>query len=282
VLRLVGLLLVVGASAGAVPQDTPASSPLVGLVGEYVEEYFARAQSIIARETVVLQPLARDLTPDGFARRLVYDLRLDWNPSPAPGDAPATIVRELVSAAGPPLGPPDQPDCLDPAAVSPEPLTFLLPDRRHRFAFQIKGQARVDGRPAVTIDYAPQAPEPPVVKWTKMCAKVDLPGRMRGRLWVDPGTGAVLRFDEHLVGPVDIPRPPEARNRPGPDWFTFERVDTSIHYEPVTFSDPDETVLLPSRVEGVSVITNSGVPRLRITQSFTDYRRFVTESRIVR
>ena len=48
------------------------------------------------------------------------------------------------------------------------------------------------------------------------------------------------------------------------------------------FTDPDETLMLPSRIESVVIVRNSGSPRLRITQSFSDYRRFVTESRLVR
>ena len=275
----VAAAVVLATVAAARPGAQPV--PIVERVGQYVQEYFARAQSVLAEETVTLQPLGPDLSFAGFPRRLVYDLRLEWNPAPPPGEPPATIVRELVRAAGPPLGPPGQPDCLDPRAVSPEPLAFLLPDARTRFAFEIEGNARVGGRAAIRIDYTPRAPEPPIVKWTDQCAQVDLPGRMRGRLWVDPESGEILRFDEHLVGPVDIPAP---RNRRafGPSRFTFERVDTSIRYEPVTFSNPDETVMMPALVEGVAVIRNSGVPRLRITQSFANYRRFVTESRIVR
>lgn len=251
----------------------------MALVGGYVEDYFSRAQSVVAEETVVLQRLGPDFSFAGFPRRLLYDLRLEWDPAAADGDPPARIVRELVRASGPPLGPPDQPDCLDPRAVSPEPLAFLLPAARARFTFRVGRQTTVRGRPAMTLEYRPRAPEPPVVTWTDQCAQVDLPGRMRGRLWIEPETGRILRFDEHLVGPVDIPAPKS--RRAGPDRFTFERVDTTIHYEPVTFTDPDETVMMPARVEGIAIVRNSGVPRLRITQSFAKYRRFVTESRIV-
>ena len=277
------LTCLVAATTGAAAQVPSPRDPssLVTRVGEYVEDYFARAQSVLAEETVILQPLGPDLSFAGFPRRLVYDLRVEWDPDAPAGESPATVLRQLVRASGPPLGPPDQPDCLDPRGVSPEPLAFLLPETRARFRFEIDGETRIEGRHAVTIDYTPRAPEPPVVTWTDQCAQVDLPGRMRGRLWVDPATGEVLRFDEHLVGPVDIPAP-ENRRRPGPDTFTFERVDTTFRYEAVTFRDPDETVMMPSRIEGIAIIRNSGVPRLRITQSFTNYRRFVTESRIVR
>jgi hypothetical protein len=134
----------------------------------------------------------------------------------------------------------------------------------------------------VIVDYRPRAPEPPKVEWNKDCAWIDLPGRTRGRIWVDPATAEVMRFDESLVGRVDIPARRDRRPRAGESmYFTIERADTSIRYEPVVFTDPDETLLLPSEIISVSVITNSGVPRLRTTQRFSNYRRFVTESRLV-
>jgi hypothetical protein len=280
--RLGVITVVLACSASVAAQRGAEPASMVARVGQYVEEYFLRAQSLIAEETVILQPLSRDFGFDGFARRLVYHLRLDWNPSAVAGEPPATIVRELVSATGPPLGPPDQPDCLDPRTVSPEPLMFLLPDRREKFTFRARGAGRVDGRNAVTLEYTPRAPEAPVVKWTDACALIDLPGRTRGRIWADPATAEILRFDEHLVGPVDIPGPRDRRRPRGPDWFTVERADTSILYRRVTFRDPDETVMLPAKVDALLIVRNSGVPRLRMTQSFSNYRRFVTDARIVR
>jgi hypothetical protein len=49
----------------------------------------------------------------------------------------------------------------------------------------------------------------------------------------------------------------------------------------VTFSDPDETLLLPSSIETLSIVRNGGTPRMRTTQTFSGYKRFVTNSRIV-
>ena len=63
--------------------------------------------------------------------------------------------------------------------------------------------------------------------------------------------------------------------------MTIERADTSIRYRQVTFQDPEETLLVPSSIDTVTVIRNSGAPRVRKTQRFTDYRRFVTGGRIV-
>ena len=67
---------------------TPAS--LIVRVGEYVEQYYSRAQSILAVEEVTVQPLARDLGFDGFARRLVYEIRVEWDPEAA---ETANVVR---------------------------------------------------------------------------------------------------------------------------------------------------------------------------------------------
>ena len=64
-------------------------------IGAHVEQYYSRARSIVCVETVRLQPLRADLAPDGFPRRLVYELR------PDDGDAPATPPKlsddELVA-----------------------------------------------------------------------------------------------------------------------------------------------------------------------------------------
>ena len=49
----------------------------------------------------------------------------------------------------------------------------------------------------------------------------------------------------------------------------------------MTFEDPDEILMLPARISNVTIVRNSGVPRLRTTQTYDNYRRFVTDSRIV-
>jgi hypothetical protein len=263
-------------AATAAQQPEPAT---VARIGNYVELYYARAQSIVADETVVVQPLQRDLTADGFARHLVYEMRLDWNPEA--GSEPATVVRKLVSARGPRLGPPKQPDCLDPRAVSPEPLAFLLPGRREKFRFTMAGTSRLDGRPVTRVDYRPLAPEPPQVTWEGECGKIELPGRIRGRVWADPVTAEIVRFDEALVGQVDLPRPPKTASYLSDRHFTIERADATTTYRRVEFVNPVESLMLPARIESVTVIRNSGMPRLRVVQSFANYRRFVTASRVL-
>ena len=275
VLGIVPMCLVLGAALVAQPVDVDL---VVTRAGNYVEQYYTRAQSLLVEETVVLQRLTRGWSSEGFPRRLEYELRIEWDPSAT--EEPARVVRKLIRASGTRLGPADQPECMDPRTISPEPLAFLLPDRRNAFNFEVAGSARVDGREALMLDYRVEVREQPTVEWTGQCAWVDLSGRTRGRVWVDTNTFEILRFDEHLVGLVDIPRPRDRRFY-GPRTFTFERADTSIRYKLVTFENPDETVMLPARIESVTVVRNSGVPRLRTTQTYDNYRRFITDSRIV-
>jgi hypothetical protein len=282
VLLLAGPVVLRGMQASPVEKEGgDEAAAVAALVGGYVERYYARAQHLLAEERVTLQPLTSSMGFAGLPRRLVYELRLEWNPLADEAEDRAQIVRELISSGGPPLGPPDQPDCLDPKAISPEPLGFLLPERQEAYAFRMAGPADVRGRPAVRLDYRPLEVQPAQVHWDRACGQVELPGRMRGRIWADATTGEILRMDEYLHGIVDLPGPDENR-RPDPRrWFTIERVDTTIRYEPIRFVEPDETLMLPVRIENMTIIRNSGMPRLRTTRTFENYRRFLTESRLV-
>src|SRR5947207_3206504 len=86
-------------------------------VGERVRQYFQRAQSLVATETVQLQPIGSDLTSsvrsNVLHRRLVYELRVAWDPPSSPGDAPeANVMRRLVKVDGRTPRPKDEPACM--------------------------------------------------------------------------------------------------------------------------------------------------------------------------
>jgi hypothetical protein len=253
----------------------------VSRVGDYVERYYARAQNIVVEESVAIQPLGLDLRNDGFARRLTYELRVEWNPDADDDDSPARVTRQLLAINGRPPKPGQEPECLDPRSTSPEPMAFLLPDRRDKFVFKAAGLGRVGDRTAVMIDYRSVRPEEPKVEWKKECVSIDLPGRARGRIWADPQTFEILRLDEGIIGLVDIAVPHQQQRNGGSTSMTIERADSSIRYRRVPFTDPDETILLPSSIETITIVRNSGSPRVRISQTFGNYRRFVTGSRIV-
>jgi len=273
--------MVVAVSAHSVLGQSITADTSVARVGDYVERYYARAQSIMVDENVVIQPLGLDLRHDGFARRLTYELRVEWNPDASDDDSPAKVMRQLITVNGRPPKPDQEPECLDPRSTSPEPLAFLLPERREKFIFKAAGLGRVGARDAVMIDYRSVKPEEPKVEWKEECVSIDLPGRARGRIWADPETSEILRLDEGIIGLVDI-TVPRKQQRPGsPMFMTIERADSTIRYRRVPFTDPDETLLLPGSIETTTVVKNSGSPRTRITQTFTNYRRFVTGSRLV-
>jgi len=252
-------------------------------VGQRVEQWYARAQSVVSRETVWIQPLRSDLTPADFPRRLVFELRVGWDPDhTGPAGIPvANVLREPVSLNGRSSPDREGAGCMDPKLVSPEPLAMLLPARLGESEFSAAGVARVDGRPALTIDYRGRPAAPPEIIWTEACVSVNLPGRSRGRIWVDAETYDVLRLDDRLVGTFEFDVPREHVRRSAARSMVIERAESSIRYKRVEFQDPEETLMLPAAIDTLTVIRGGGMQRVRITQRFSDHRRFLTGGRLV-
>jgi hypothetical protein len=279
--RMTMLALIMSAGATLLAQHAPAADPVTRL-GRYVEDYYTRAQSIVTEETVVIQPLAMDLTGVGFPRRAVYELRVEWDPSAATADARAVAVRELIKATGPALFDRGQEECGDPPSITPEPLAFLLPQNQRDWNFVLGRPGRVDGRSAMTIDYTRRDLHPPRVIRDKDCLFTDLSGQTAGRLWADPSTSEIFRVDERLLGMIDVKIPKELQQRGRPRELTYERLNSSVRYKRVPFTNPDEQLLLPASIETLQVHrSNNGSSRLRITQTFAKYRRFVTETKLI-
>jgi len=252
-------------------------------IGDHVAQYYGRARRIICLETVVLQPLTSTFSFDGPGRELKYELRVEWEPTPA--DEPrseARVLRQLLTVGGRPPRPKDEPGCMDPKPVSPEPLALLLPGRREDYTFKWAGTSRSNGRASLVLEYKATSSKPAEIVWHDECVTVDLPGRTQGRVWIDAVTDDILRLDEHLIGSFEFSLPREHTRHLHPSWMTIERADSSIRYRPVVFHDPDETIMLPASIESMTVIRNAGVPRLRTTQTFSNYRRFVTAGRILK
>jgi len=109
--------------------NTPVDLPgLLARVGERVEAYYQRAQSIVCTETVQLLSMGLGFSPDAHTRRLVYELRASWDKAGDGDTAPeANVLRQLRSIDGRPPKPGEEPGCLDPKPVSLDPLSFLLP-----------------------------------------------------------------------------------------------------------------------------------------------------------
>ena len=153
------------ASLGGQPAKAPPIdlAGLLARVGERIEAYYQRAQSIVCTETVQLVTMDMGFAPDPHTRRLVYELRVSWDKA-GDGDATpeANVLRQLKSINGRPPKPGEEPGCLDPKPVSLDPLAFLLPHHQQEYKFTYKGVGRIgDGRTAAMIDYAPAGKPPP-------------------------------------------------------------------------------------------------------------------------
>jgi hypothetical protein len=256
---------------------------LLARVGERVEAYYQRAQSIVCVETVQLLSMDMNFAPDPHTRRLVYELRVSWDKATDGDRTPeANVLRQLKSIDGRPPKAGEEPGCLDPKPVSLDPLSFLLPHHQQEYKFTYKGVGKIgDGRTAAMVDYAPAGKPPPEITWKESCVEINVPARTTGRVWIDRFAGDVLRIDETVRGPFDVEVPESQRRKGANPSLVLDRADSTIRYKLVTFTEPDEVVLLPESIEMMSVIRGSGSPRLRTTQRFTGYQRFVTGGRVV-
>jgi hypothetical protein len=221
------------------------------------------------------------MADDSPARRLLFELRVAWEPADDGGVPEAQVLRSLISVNNRRPRENDRDACMDPRAVSPEPLAVFLPSNQHEYIFTAAGRGKVNKRQAAILEYKSRERGPITATRKDDCFSIELPGRTRGRVWVDEETFEVLRLDERLTGMFDVTVPPDPKRRDAPSHMIVERLDTSIVYRRVAFTDPDESVLLPATQETVTVVRNSGTPRLRTSQSFRNYRRFMTGGRIV-
>jgi hypothetical protein len=279
------LLLAPFIALSAAQTVKPDLGDMLARVGAAVERYYARAQSIICVETVRIQSLGYDLVPDtSMGRQLTYELRVAWGESENGQTPEAVVQRELIKIGGRAPRPKDKPQCLDPTEVSPDTLEMLLPAKQADYLFTAAGSSKFKGRAALLIDYKARVDGP--VKATahedrEDCFSIDMPGHSKGRVWIDAETDEVLRLDEHLNGFVNVTLPGDRKKGRDPQPVVFERLDSSIVFGPVTFTDPDEKLTLPISVDSLTVARNAGTPRVRKTQRFSNYRRFITGGRIV-
>ena len=58
------------------------------------------------------------------------------------------------------------------------------------------------------------------------------------------------------------------------------RDEVAIRYRTVAFSDPDEVLLLPESIDTFTMV-RGGLQSTRRSQTFADYRRFVTGGRVI-
>ncbi|HEY7287970.1 MAG TPA: hypothetical protein VH497_21120 [Vicinamibacterales bacterium] len=281
-------MVVAALTATAVAQQpSPDLDTLLARVGEQVERYYSRAQNLICTERVTAQPVGFDSTPNGFARVLEYELHVESDAG-VDGGSPkdVKVVRDLRRVNGRVVKTvPDRRDCFDPNPLSPEPLAFLLAANRKEYAFTWAGFGKGREQNLMQIDYRPlETGKPKLVEAPDAkpgCFNISLPGGTKGRIWVEVGTHDIVRMEEHLAHPVDVPIDNEQQRRHNlPDRLVIDRYDYQIRYKPVSFDDPRETLLLPDSIDMLAMFRGAQSHRKR--QVFTDYKRFMTAGRVVK
>jgi hypothetical protein len=262
---------------------------LIARVGERVAAYYQRAQQLICTERSTVIPIGRDWGADGFARTVESELRVELDGA-EDGELPpaARVTRQIRRVNGRDQRPRDNKDrsgCTDPTPLAPELLTFLLPGHRDEYRFTAVREGRERDRAALIIDFtsAQRSSRPELIEdelGHDDCFDWKGPVSIAGRVWVDAATHDVLRLERRISGPTDVRVPDKLQRkyRFSP-WLTIDRDDLTMRYKEVAFSDPDETILLPESVESMTVV-RSGLQSTRRTQVFSDYRRFLTASRI--
>ena len=267
------------------PHDIAA---LVARVGDRVAAYYRRAQQLICTERSTVVPVGTSLGVDGFARTVESELRVEMDGVDDGELATPKLTRQVRRVNGREPRERDKKDrsgCTDPAPLAPELLTFLLPGHRDEYKFTAVREGRERDRAALIIDFssAERRSRPELIEdelGHDDCFDWKGPMSIAGRVWVDAATHDVLRLDRRISGPADISvsNQLQRKYRFSPS-LTIDRDDLTMRYKEVTFSDPDETLLLPESIESLTVV-RTGLQSTRRTQVFSDYRRFLTASRI--
>jgi hypothetical protein len=285
-------LVVYGWSARAdAPQSDRADiGALIANVGERVAAYYQRAQQLICLERSTVISIGSDWNQQGFARTVESELRVEIEGTDGDALPDVQAVRQIRRINGRAPRERDRTDrsgCTDPTPLSPEPLAFLLPGHRDEYQFTAIRNGRERDRPALIIDFASaqRTSRPELIEdehGHDDCFDWKGPLAIAGRLWVDAATHDVLRLERRAAGPTDVRVPwTLQRKYHFGMWLTLDRDDLTLRYKEVAFSDPDEVALLPESIESMTVF-RGGLQSIRRTQTFSDYRRFLTGSRIIK
>jgi VWFA-related protein len=224
---------------GKTPEVPPVPEELRGILARaarYVAEYEKAFSHVFAEERY-----QQEYT-DQAGRRTVRESRADVVFVSLPGAVPWAVFRDVIEVDGNPVGDRaarmkrlfvESPDTaveqarkildesgrynLGPLRRSVNfptlALTFLLPECQKRFSFQSKGRHAVKDEDAVEVAYVERT-SPTIVHDD---SGHDVPSR--GRFWIDPETGRVLRSVlEHDAN--------------GHDWLAWARIVVEYRREP--------------------------------------------------
>ena len=268
-------------------QAQPGIDEVLARVGERIVDFYKRAQHVICIETSRVQPIDSSYSPQGFARSVESELHLEAEGGDAAGDT--AVVREVRKVNGRVPREKDRKNrdgCTDPNPLSTEPLNFLLSAHRAEYEFKLVGFGKEANRPAIRIDFVSvkRKSNPELIEdkeGHEDCFDWSGPIASKGRIWVDANSYDVLRVERSVGGPISVKVPIRIQQRHNLNsYVVIMREDTTIRYKTVAFSDPDEVLLLPESIDSL-VVVSGGLQSTRRSQTYSHYRRFVTDSRVV-
>lgn len=279
-----GFVLALGAIATSGAQSHRPVDEVLARVGQRVAEFYNRAKNIICIETSTVQGIDYGFSPQGFARTVESELRLETDSA---GDA--VVVRKIRKVGGRPPREEDKTHrsgCTDPAPLSPEPLAFLLPAGQNDYRFGPVEISKERDRTVLAIAFAS-------ANRRSKAELIEDPGghedcfdwsghiATKGRIWIDADNYDVVRVERYLTGPVDVSVPIVLQRRYRFDnWVALVRDDVTIRYKTVAFTDPHEVLLVPESIESLTIV-RGGLQSSRRSHRFSEYRRFVAEGRVV-
>jgi hypothetical protein len=288
--RLFGTALAavfVGLTAGRA-QPALTVDEVVARVGERVAELHKRLQNVVCTEMATVQPIGFNFSPEGMSRTVESELRVEAEGGDPPGD-PAVVrqVRKVNGRAPRERDKKDRSGCTDPNPLSAEPLAFLLPVHRSEYRFKLTGSGNEQKRNALIVDFESidRRTNPELIEDKSGHDDCfDWSGHIptKGRIWIDAESFDVLRVVRGNRGPVDVNVPVRLQRLHRLDGYvTIDRDDTTIRYRTVAFSDPDEILLVPESIDSL-LLVRGGLQSTRRSQTFSDYKRFVTAGRVVK
>lgn len=286
IVPIVVLALALAAITSAGAQAPEGTEDLLARVGERVAAFYRQARNVVCLERSTVQPIDLNYSLAGFSRTVESELRIEAGSGEAADEA--SVVRTVRKVNGRPSSERDRKrdGCTDPDPLSTEPLAFLLPSRRPEYQFKIAGVKKDRNRPAIVIDFSSVNPKsrPQLVEAASGHADCfDWSGHIasRGRVWVDAVSYDVLRVERGVRGPVNVTVPALIQRRHRLDnWVVIIRDELTIRYKTVAFSDPEEVLLLPESINALTVV-RGGLQSTRRSQTYSNYRRFVTGGRVV-
>ncbi len=256
--------------------------------GERVEQYLGGMFSISFTEVLRRDALNEDLTPKGKTKEHVFDnIVLREQRAGDERDFYGKAVRRLRTIDGKTVKPSKQKDELDkcggPRSSYTDPLTFLLPKNQEHLVFTYEGEEVLRGRKVHCLGYVPREQAKPWSHSKDGCLYAS--GPHKGTVWIDAENFDVLQTSTRLAEEFDFESPrvfTAGFARFGPKRkFRFLRSEYTMRFRRVQFRSPEQELLLPESSESLHVIRGGREPRVRHSRTFEDYRRFVSDVKII-